>query len=385
MNLSETELNFQCSEELGMLTDAATSYLRENSTIADARRLAETDSGYSPEQWQTLAEMGWLGLATPEEFGGSGLGYVELTKISELMGRYLFSSPFLATTLASQALIASHDEDKKMQWLPELSSGSSIATLALMEQNNSWELGDITCTADSSGDGYRLDGIKQFVLDGQNADLMLVTALLKGRPALFLLTPDLVKKLVQRPEQLTHHARRSSRFRFGGLQLPKSALLAEGDEARRILGHVHSLAWLLLAADHAGTANGAIELTAEYLRVRKQFGKYIGTYQALSHPLVNAAMLTEDTLSLAYHGAALFDGTLGRQSEISARMAKVRGGEASTLAGSRAIQSHGGMGFTWECHAHLYFKRGQWNEYSFGDGGHQKRHLADLIIGDLPH
>jgi len=381
MNLSETELNFQCSEELGMLTDAATSYLRENSTIADARRLAETDSGYSPEQWQTLAEMGWLGLATPEEFGGSGLGYVELTKISELMGRYLFSSPFLATTLASQALIASHDEDKKMQWLPELSSGSSIATLALMEQNNSWELGDITCTADSSGDGYRLDGIKQFVLDGQNADLMLVTALLKGRPALFLLTPDLVKKLVQRPEQLTHHARRSSRFRFGGLQLPKSALLAEGDEARRILGHVHSLAWLLLAADHAGTANGAIELTAEYLRVRKQFGKYIGTYQALSHPLVNAAMLTEDTLSLAYHGAALFDGTLGGQSEISARMAKVRGGEASTLAGSRAIQSHGGMGFTWENDVQFALKRAKVGELMLGGEAEHRAVIANEYRG----
>ena len=380
MNFSEAPLRIDCSEELGMLTDAATSYLRDNSSVERARELAETETGFDSGQWQALAEMGWLGLATPEEFGGSGLGYPELAKVTELMGRYLFSSPFFATTLASQALIASNNEDAKMQWLPEISSGAAIATLALMEPHNSWEIGDVRATAEATATGFKLTGEKQFVIDGQNAHLVIASALFNGNPALFLLDADHLGQIEQRAESLTHHARRSTRFTLDGLELPKSAKLADGADAQKILGHVSSLAWLLLAADSAGTANGAIDLTAEYTRVRKQFGKYIGSYQAISHPLVESAILVEDTLSLVYHAASIFDGTLKGESEIAARMAKTRSEEAVNLAGARAIQSHGGMGFTWECHAHLYFKRGQWNSLSFGDAIHQRRHLADLML-----
>ena len=167
MNLSEAPLRIECSEELGMLTDAATGYLRDRSTFEEVRRLADTESGYEPDSYREIAEMGWLGLAVPEEHGGSGLGVSELTKICELMGRYLYSSPFLATTLATQALLQSGNEAQVLDWVPELVTGSKIATLALTEpDNDSWNADAINCTATRSSDGYRLNGTKNFVLDG---------------------------------------------------------------------------------------------------------------------------------------------------------------------------------------------------------------------------
>ena len=381
MNISEARVRIECSEELGLLTEAATNYLRDKSTVEEARKLAETETGYDTGTWQELADMGWLGLAVPEEFGGSGLGMPELTKVCELMGRFLFSSPFLANTLATQAILQSKSDNHIQDWVSDLCSGSKIATLALTEPaNDSWEPTEISSTATKNGDSYTLAGTKNFVLDGQNSDAIIGSFLIDGKPALILLDAATTASLDQLNEHLVHHARRSTRIDFDGVSVPASAVLATGDEATRILQHVFSLAYILISADMAGTANGGLELTLDYARVREQFGKHIGSYQAVSHPLVNGMLLIEDSLSLIYYAATVFDGTWGGESEIAGRMAKSRSAEAADLIGRRAIQSHGGMGFTWECHAHLYMKRGQWGQYAYGDPTHQRRHLAALII-----
>ena len=381
MNLSEAPLHIDCSEELGLLTEAATNYLRDKSTFEEMRKLAETDSGYDTDTWQELADMGWLGLAVPEEFGGSGLGISELTKICELMGRFLFSSPFLANTLATQVILQSKSENHIQDWVSDLCSGSKIATLAITEPNNdSWEPTAISCSATKNGDNYTLSGTKNLVLDGQNADTIIGSFLIDGKPALIMLDAATTSSLSQLPEKLVNHARRSTRISFDGVQVPASAVLATGDDAVKVLQHIFSLTYILLSADMAGTANGGMELTLEYARVREQFGKHIGSYQAISHPLVNAMLLIEDSLSLIYYAATVFDGTWGGESEIASRMAKSRSAEAADLIGRRAIQSHGGMGFTWECHAHLYMKRGLWGQFAYGDPTHQRRHLAALII-----
>ena len=381
MNISEARVRIECSEELGLLTEAATNYLRDKSTVEEARKLAETETGYDTGTWQELADMGWLGLAVPEEFGGSGLGMPELTKVCELMGRFLFSSPFLANTLATQAILQSKSDNHIQDWVSDLCSGSKIATLALTEPaNDSWEPTEISSTATKNGDSYTLAGTKNFVLDGQNADAIIGSFLIDGKPALILLDAATTGSLDQLNEHLVHHARRSTRINFDGVSVPASAVIATGDEAVKVLQYVFSLSYILISADMAGTANGGLELTLDYARVREQFGKHIGSYQAVSHPLVNGMLLIEDSLSLVYYAATVFDGTWGGESEIASRMAKSRSAEAADLIGRRAIQSHGGMGFTWECHAHLYMKRGQWGQYAYGDPTHQRRHLAALII-----
>jgi alkylation response protein AidB-like acyl-CoA dehydrogenase len=373
----QPELAITCSEEQGMLMDTAASFLKNKCTLEEVREWSETDAGYSKELWREMADLGWMGIILPEEYGGAGLGVPELASLMEPMGRYLMASPFLATTLGAQLLLAAGSEEQKKRWLPEIAAGQRVITLAFTEAEGSWEPAHIKAAAERGAGGYRLSGTKCFVLDGPNADLIIGAFKLDGVPRLFLIEPEQASGLSQTREQLVDITRRSSRIDFDGLELPAEALLP-GDAAAA-LGRVFQLAWVVLAAEMAGGAEGAFQLTLEYLQIRKQFGKTIGSFQGLKHPMANIMMDIESTRSLVYHAATVFDGE-SKQSEVAARMAKAQAGDAYGYAVGRAVQFHGGIGFTWECHAHLFFRRAQWAQYSYGDSLHHRRHLADLLF-----
>lgn len=374
--MAENTLNIRYSDEQAMLADTAVSFLRSKSTFEHVRRYIGDEAGYDPELWKEMAGLGWLGIALPEEHGGAGLGAAELVSVCEPMGHYLMASPFLASTLAGQALLHTGSAEQKQAWLPRIASGEAIATLALTEPDGSWEPGGFAATAEKGGAGYRLSGTKTLVLDGQNADLVLIAVSLDGAPALLAADRDnLAGRL--RPETLVDETRRSVHVDLDDLQLPASARLA-GDAAGA-LRYVYSLAWLLLAAEQAGGANGVFDLTLEYVKTRKQFGKVIGGYQAIKHPMVDLMMEIENTRSLLYHAATVFDGP-GGESEIAARMVKAYATDTFRHAADRSIQFHGAMGFTYECHAQLFFRRAQWTRHSFGDAAHHRRHLADLLL-----
>jgi len=370
-------LEIRYSDEQGMLADTASSMLAKKCTFERVRQWMDTPSGYSQELWTEMGELGWLGIAIPEEYGGSGLGVPELVSLMEPMGRQLLASPFLATTLAGNLLLTAGSEDQKKKWLPEIAAGRCITTMAVTEPLGSWEPEHTRCEAREQGDGYLLSGIKCSILDGKNADLIIGVFQMGGKPALFLIEPDRCGQLNQTRERLVDETRRSSRIAFDQFKVPRNALMRE--DGADFLNEVSRLAWVMLSAEMAGGAEGAFQLTLDYLKIRKQFGRLIGSFQALKHPMADIMMAIENTRSLAYHAATIYDGK-GRQSEIAARMAKTFAIETYTYAVSRAVQFHGAIGFTWECNAQLFFRRAQWDKFSYGDALHHRRHLADLLF-----
>lgn len=366
------------TEEQGMISDSAVSFFREQYPMATVRQLLDDERGYTTDGWRSIGELGWLGMMIPEEFGGAGLSAKELVSVVEPMGRHLVGTPFIATTLAGQLLLKAGSEAQKSRLLPKLASGAAIGSVALFEPHGAWEPDQLRATAQRSGNGFVLSGSKAFVLDAAVADLVIVACQLDGAPALFCLSgPQLQGRL--RRETVIDETRRSHRLQLDGLEVGSDAQLTGGD-ALAALKWCHALGALLHTAESAGGANSALLLTVDYLKTRKQFGQLIGSYQALKHPTVDAMIAVEHSRSHLYYAASLFNGYDGGESEVAVRMAKVHSNESFYFASDRAIQFHGGMGFTHECNAGLHFRRAQWNKFSFGDTLHHRRHLRRLLM-----
>jgi alkylation response protein AidB-like acyl-CoA dehydrogenase len=364
------------SEERALLAQTASDLLAKRCDFAAVRAALASPRGYDPALYRELAELGWLGLSLPGEYGGSELPLSALVSVCEPMGQHVFASPFLATTLAAQALLHAGNQTQRQAHLPELASGRALASLALFEPHGSYEPEHVAATAEPTADGFVLSGTKTSVLDAQHAAFVIVAARLRSELSLFLVpAAELQGRL--RTEVLVDETRRSARLDLSGLRVPSAALL-DGAEASAALRHVLRLAWLLTAADMAGGAEGVLQLTLDYLRTRKQFGKAIGSYQALKHPMVEIMCAIEEGRSLLYRAATALENA-APDAEIALRMAKAQLGETYTHAADRSIQFHGAIGFTYECHAQLFLRRAQWLEHSFGDARHQRRHLADLL------
>jgi alkylation response protein AidB-like acyl-CoA dehydrogenase len=364
------------SEEEALLAHSAAELLAERSDFAAVRRAIATESGYDPALYRQLAELGWLGLALPESYGGAGMRAAALVNVVEPMGRFLFASPFLASTLAAQALLRAGNEAQRQRWLPPIARGEAIGAVALSEPSGSYELDRPQAEAVSTKDGFALRGVKTLVLDAQHADFVIVAARLQGRLALLLVPASALQGRVRR-EQLVDETRRSARVQLDGVQVDKDALL-DGGDGEGALRHVERLGFLLLAAEMAGGAEGVLQLTVEYLKTRKQFGKLIGSYQALKHPMVEIMIAIEQGRSLLYHAATAFERP-DPEPETALRMAKAQLGDTFAHATDRAIQFHGAIGFTYECHAQLYLRRAQWLQHTLGDAAHHRRKLAALL------
>jgi acyl-CoA dehydrogenase len=370
------------SDEEAMLATSAAELLGQRASFDAVRAAMTTEHGYDRGLYRELAELGWLGVAVPAAYDGAEMRVGALCGVFEAAGMRVLGSPLLATTLAAQALLVAASDAQKRELLPALVRGEAIGSVALSEPNGCWELSSLEATAKEVKGGYTLSGTKTFVLDGQNADLVLIAVKLAGRPVLFAVRSEELKARM-RPEKLIDETRRSARLSLDGLRVGKDALLdGSGDDATLALTHLQRTAWLLLAAEMAGGTEGVLQLTLDYLKTRKQFGKLIGSYQALKHPTTEIMCSLEQGRSLLYHAATAFDRAEPAR-EIALRMAKAFLGDLYAHATDRSIQFHGAIGFTWECHAQLFFRRAQWAQYTFGDGAHHRRHLADLLLGPV--
>ena len=364
------------SEEQAQLLEVATAFCRDKSPIDKVRALLEDEQGYDPAVWTELADLGWLAIAVPEEFGGVGLGVAEIVPIVEQMGRHLMAGPFVSTSLAIQALLVGGTDGQKQDLLPQLCAGA-VATLALSEPHADWDLRHVETTATPEGDLLRLSGRKVFVENAATAEHFVVSVLLEGAPALLLLDAGALPKTALRRETVIDETRRSYQITLDGLTVPRTALLDPG-KAGETLDHIDLCASLLLSAEMCGGAASVIDYTVEYLKTRKQFGKLIGSYQALKHPIVDAHVGYEHARSHLY--SAAFNFTQQGEGEVATRMAKVQAGEALSYAADRAIQFHGGFGFTYECDAQLYRRRSLWCENQNGDGAYHRAKLAELLF-----
>lgn len=363
------------SEEQAELLEVARRFCEEKSPIATVRALLEDERGHDPAVWQEMAGLGWLGIAVPEAHGGVGLSMAEVVPVVEQMGRRLMAGPFVSTTLAAQAILHGGDEAQKGQWLPELVAGTPAA-LALSEPHGDWDLTRLEATATREGDALVLAGRKVLVSDAHVAGWLLTSVQIEGAPALVMVPRSAVPDEALRREVVIDETRRSFQVTLDGIRVPAENLL-RGD-TRHALARLQLGANLLLAAEMSGGTASCIDYTVEYLNTRKQFGRLIGSYQALKHPIVDAHVGYEHARSLLYSAASMF-GDQG-EAEVAVRMAKAQAGKVMGFAADRAIQFHGGFGFTYDCDAQLYRRRAIWCDSQHGDAGYQRQRLAALML-----
>ena len=366
------------TEEQIDLLGAAERFCREKSPMEKVRELMESDLGYDVDVWKEIGDLGWLGIAIPEEYGGTGLSLTEVVPVAEQMGRRMMHSPFLASTLAAQAIIMGGDEALKKKILPQIAQGTA-ATLALTERNGDWDLANISTSARHNGHGYSLSGVKTFVMDILAAKWVIVSAMMEGEyPCLFIVPTDAIPSSAIRREVIIDETKRSYEVCLDDIVIDEEALLCDCTEVR-VLEHIHLAANLLSAAELTGAAQSCIDYTVEYLGTRKQFGKRIGAFQALKHPTVDAFVDYQKSRSLLYAAAYNF-GHQG-ESEVAVRMAKAKAEETLSFAADRSIQFHGGFGFTYDCDAQLYRRHAIFQASQHGDARYHKQKLAELLLG----
>jgi alkylation response protein AidB-like acyl-CoA dehydrogenase len=365
------------SDEQAMLLDSAVTFCRERSPAATVRQLMTTETGFDRGLWSEIAQLGWNGIAIPERFGGSGLTLGHTAVIAEPMGRHLLATPFTI-----QGLLAGGSEAQQAAWLPRLADGG-IASVAVFEDDGDWDLTQPQASA-TRGAGVTLAGAKTLVTDAAVADLLLVSVWLDGAPALAVLpTAGLAPGALQR-ETLIDETRRSHRLTLDGITLPAEALIT-GEAARQALDAIHRAALLLASAEAAGGIAGVLDVVVDYLNTRTTFGRKIGSYQGLKHPAADMLVGLERARSHVAHAATLLaeganTGAAADQVDLALRMAKAEAGDSFVFAGDRAVQFHGGFGFTWDCNAQLYLRRALWMQPWFGDAAQQRQLLADALF-----
>jgi alkylation response protein AidB-like acyl-CoA dehydrogenase len=369
-------VNFAFSEEQEELRRSVRRFLEDKSPTTEVRRLMETTEGYDPAVWEQMGrQLGLQGLAIPEEYGGSGYGYVELTVILEEMGRALLAAPYFSTVaLAANALLASGDDAAKKEFLPGIASGETIATVAITEDSGRWDEAGITLAASKAGDGWTLEGTKSFVLDGHTASLILVAARAGDGVSLFAVEGG-ASGLTRTPLSTMDQTRKQARLEFAGV--PGRLVGSEGDGSR-VLAKTLDLAAIALAAEQVGGAQKCLEMAVQYAKDRVQFGRPIGSFQAIKHKCADMLLEVESAKSAAYYAgwAASEDND---EVPVVASLAKAYCSDAYFHAAAENIQIHGGIGFTWEHDAHLYFKRAKSSELLFGDPAYHRELLAQRI------
>ncbi|MBI1788139.1 MAG: acyl-CoA dehydrogenase family protein [Acidobacteria bacterium] len=342
-------MRFDLSETQQLLKNTARKFLQAECPMAEVRRLMETETAHDPVLWSKIAAQGWTGIVFPEEYDGLGLGMVELAATMEEMGRALMPGPYLATVpMAGVLLDAAASAAQKRKYLAPICRGEARAAVfegGLFAQ----DLG----VADYLIQADRRNGALELVLWPASA----VAA--KPMPAL-----DLTRRLYE--VAITNPA--------------AGELLARGSEAQAALDHMYDVATTALVAEMLGGMQRVLEITVEYAKTRKQFGKPIGQFQAVQHLCADMVLLVETTRSAAYYAAYALQEKLPEARE-AVSIAKSYASEAYREVGNRGIQIHGGMGFTWENDLHLYYRRAKASEILFGDATEHRERIARLVLG----
>ena len=369
-------MNFAFTEEQEELRNTVRAFLENKSSEEAVREQMETEDGYDPAVWSQMGEqMGLQGLAIPEEYGGSGYSFVELGIVLEEMGRALLCAPFFSTAvLAANTLIHSGDGAAKQAHLPGIASGETIATVAYVEPSGKWDESGITMESSGSGSDVTLSGTKSFVIDGHAANLIIVAAKSPAGISLYAVQGD-AAGLTRTSLSTMDQTRKQAKLDFDNTP---ATLIGEEGKGWEILSTVLDLVAVGLAAEQVGGAQMVLEQAVEYAKVRVQFGRPIGSFQAIKHKCADMLLEVESAKSAAYYGlwcAAEMNDELAS----TASLAKAYCSEAYFHAAAENIQIHGGIGFTWEHPAHLYFKRAKSSELMFGDPTYHREQLAQRI------
>ena len=374
-------MNFAFSEEQDQLRDAVRKFLEAKSPETEVRRLMETTEGYDPAVWSQMAnELGLQSLHIPEAYGGQGFTWVELGIVLEEMGRALLCAPYFSTVvLAANAIMNAGTEDQQSALLPGIASGETIATLAFTEPNGKWDASGITLEASGPGDTATLTGTKMFVLDGHTADLVVVAARAAGTSgedgiSFYTVAGD-AAGLTRTPLATMDQTRKQAKLSFDGVE---AKLLGTAGAGWAALSKTLDQAAVGLCNEMVGGGQFVLDESVQYAKDRVQFGRPIGSFQAIKHKCADMLLEIESAKSAAYYAswAAAEDND---ELPVVASLAKAYCSDAYFHAAAENIQIHGGIGFTWEHNAHLYFKRAKSSEILLGDATYHRELLAQRI------
>jgi alkylation response protein AidB-like acyl-CoA dehydrogenase len=373
-------MDFGLSETQQQLQQTARDFLGRACPAAFVREVMADEEGFPRGFYRQLSELGWTGLIVPEAFGGSGLAMLDLAVLMEEVGRAVMPGPFLATTLATLAIVQAGSAAQKKTWLPKLAAGEAVGTIALLEESDRLDAPGITARASRSRGVFRLEGTKLFSLDAHVADVIVAAFRSSGKGesgvTTFLVPRDSPGlSLSQLPT--IDQTRRVCELRFDNVELPRTAILGALGEGWRRWRRVLDASAVLLAADCLGGAERALEMAVDYSKVREQFGRPVGSFQALKHMAAEMVSEIEPARSLLWYAAYAYDAR-PRDASRAAAMAKARLGEVYSRVANRAVQMHGGIGFTWEHDMHLWFKRAKFNELALGDPAFHREQVAAL-------
>ena len=357
----------------------------------------KTERGYDPATWQRICEeLGWPALTIPEAYEGIGLGPRELYPLMEEMGRHVACAPFFSTVcLGVNALLCAGTEAQKQAHLPAIAAGERTATVAYTEPSGRWDASAIKATATRHGDGYVLRGHKRYVLDGHSADLLVVAARAPGSTgengvSLFVV-PATTAGVTRTWLPTMDQTRKQADVVLDGVRVPADAVMGEPGAGWAPLARTLALAVTALAAEQVGGAEACLELAVEYAKVRKQFGRPIGSFQAIKHKCADMLLLVESARSAALYASLLAAeavealGAGGPSAGASAAFAEAASSakaycsEAYFHCAGESIQIHGGIGFTWEHPAHLYFKRARSSQTLLGSPAYHRERVASLM------
>jgi alkylation response protein AidB-like acyl-CoA dehydrogenase len=369
--------NFGFGEEAALLKESALKFFADNFPADRLHGLVASDP--SPERmtecaweaglWRQMVELGWSMLAVPESAGGLEMPLVAVAGLAEEVGRAAFPSPLAGTLNATYVLRACGDSGKAA--LEEIAAGLT-ATLAITDSGGDWRISQssVNCV-----DG-RLEGTAWYVQDARKVDRLLVSAHSPEGLSLYWVAAD-APGVSLSPDAIVDLTRDQAHVRFVGVEATRVSA-----NALATLQEAMPAVWILLAADIVGAAEWQLQTTVEYVSARKQFDRPLGFFQAVKHPLVDVMVQIDQTKSLVYSAACAVDTEPARALQ-DAHMAKASASETAAFASGRSIQCHGGIGFTWECYAHLYFKRQKHSQMLWGDAAWHRARLADILIGEV--
>lgn len=375
-------MDFSLNEEQQLLKDSVDRFVRDNYELAQRRDLVASDDGFGRQHWKTMAELGWLGAALPEEYGGIGGGPVETMVIMEGFGRGLVVEPYLASVvLGGNLVLAGASETLKGELLPKLADGSLQLAFAFAEPQSRFDLFDIETKAEKNGGGYVLTGQKGVVIHGGSADRIIVSARTAGsardRNGISLFLVDPAADGVTRRDYQTVDGLRAAEVTLAGVSVPADAVLGEVDNAMPLIDDTIRRGIAAVSAEAVGIMDSMQSLTNDYLKTREQFGRPLGKFQALQHRMVDILIACEESRSAMIVATLSLDDDDDAKRDKAVAAAKVKVGQHGTFVGQNAIQLHGGMGMTEEMHVSHYFKRLAMIGTVFGDDHHHlKRSMA---------
>ncbi len=371
-------MDFDLSKPQKLLKDSAREFLARECQPERVRELMATATAHDDKLWQSIADQGWTALVIPEEHGGLGLGLVEMAVVAEEMGRACLPGAFLSTLTASALIERAGTPEQRAKYLAPIAAGELKATVAFLEEGASWDVDGVKLEAKRGGGNFSVTGRKLFVSDAGVADLLICVA--RDGDSLALLPVERgADGLNIKPMPSMDGTRKIYEVAFDGVAVAeRDALGADGDAPGALRGALE-VAIVALCAEMVGGMQWVLDTTVEYAKTRQQFGRPIGSFQAVQHQCADMLLLTESSRSAAYYAAwALTEGDPAASGAVS--IAKAYCSDAYREVGNRGVQVHGGIGFTWEHDLQLYYKRSKSSETLFGDATFHRERIARLIV-----